>query len=169
MVTIMEVKLPSFDNLLSKRNLTYDWSAECTLKNHPETGKFSVYIIVNSTCSEHLDFKTKHVHFTCNYSVKYIGKGVWDDIFTRLRNKRCLQHRSDLYSDCLKEPNRYKLIFVSTTLSEKAAFMLEAEMIDAVLKEGYTFSKRNDRNISVPDKQLWNKCKGHGDNTRTVI
>ena len=47
--------------------------------------------------------------------------------------------------------------------------MLEAEMIDALLKEGYTFSKRNDRNISVPDKQLWNKCKGHGDNTRTVI
>jgi hypothetical protein len=46
------------------------------------------------------------------------------------------------------------LIFVSTTLSEEAAFMLEAEMIDAVLKEGYTFSKRNDRNISVPDKQL---------------
>ena len=165
----MKVALPSFDKLLSKRNLTYDWSAECVLLNRLETGRFSTYIIVDSQCPEQVEIKSKNIHFTCNYIIKYVGKGVWDDIFTRLRNKRCLQHRNDLYSDCLKEPNRYKLIFVSTTLSEDAAFMLEAEMIDGLLQQGYTFTAQKVRGAEVDKHQLWNKCKGHGNNTGTII
>lgn len=165
----MEVRLPSFDKLLSKRNLTYDWSAECVLLNRPETGRFSTYIVLDSKCPEKVCVNTAHVKFTCNYTIKYVGKGVWDDIFTRLRNKRCLQHRKDLYSDCLKEPNRYKLVFVSTTLSEDAAFMLEAEMIDALLQQGYTLTAQKTRNAVVEQHQLWNKCKGHGNNTGTII
>ena len=94
------------------------------------------------------------MQFKCDYKIVYVGKGVWDDIFTRLRNKRCLQHRNDLYSDCLKEKDRYKLVFVSTALSEEASFMLEAEMIDALLEQGFELCKQGIRNIEVQEMQL---------------
>lgn len=165
----LSTSLSSFDKLLSKRNLSYDWSVDCKLFKHPPTGKFSTYVILDTKYSKKISLVTKHIQFKCNYKIVYVGKGVWDDIFTRLRNKRCLQHTNDLYSDCLKEKDRYKLVFVSTALSEEASFMLEAEMIDGLLDQGFELCKQGIRNIEVQEMQLWNKCKGHGNNTRTVI
>lgn len=165
----LAVSLSSFDKLLSKRNLSYDWSTKCKLLKHPPVGNFSTYIILDTKCPKKLSLTTKHVQFKCDCKIVYVGKGVWDDIFTRLRNKRCLQHRNDLYSDCLKEKDRYKLVFVSTALSEEASFMLEAEMIDALLEQGFELCKQGVRNIEVQEMQLWNKCKGHGNHNRTVI
>jgi hypothetical protein len=47
--------------------------------------------------------------------------------------------------------------------------MLEAEMIDGLLQQGYTFTAQKVRCAEVGQHQLWNKCKGHGNNTGTII
>lgn len=46
------------------------------LLNRLETGRFSTYIILDSHCPEQVEIKSKNIHFTCNYAIKYVGKGV---------------------------------------------------------------------------------------------
>lgn len=161
----MKINLSAFDQLLKRKNLTYDWSTECNFTINKASGQYSTYVILDTKFKEPLELQTSTFYFKTNYVVKYVGKGVWTDTFDSLRNKRCLQHKNDLYSDCLLEPGRYKLFFISTTLSEDLAFYFEAELIEQLLNQGYTLTERKARNITVDKYQLWNKCKGHGNNT----
>jgi hypothetical protein len=165
----MKIQLSSLDNLLKKRNLKYDWTSKFTNKQNLHVGKYSVYIILDSYTECKNIIQTPFGKVVTNYDIKYIGKGTWNDSFTSMRRKRCLNHYNDLYSDNLNLYNdRYLIFFPSTTLDETSAYMLEHALIDAVLNSNYTLTSRKARNIVTGKNQLWNKCKGHGNYIRTA-
>lgn len=165
----MQIKIGSLDALLAKRNLKYCWEALFLNKKNLHTGNYSVYIIVDSWIKNQTTLQTAYGTVSTQYSIKYIGKGTWNSSFTNLRRKRCLNHRKDLYSDNLNQfKNRYLIFFPSTTLDEKSAYILEKELIDAALNNNYCLTKQKIRNTATNKWQLWNKCKGHGNYTRTT-
>lgn len=166
----MKPQVNSLDTLLAKRNLKYCWESKFNNKRNLHSGDYSVYIVLDSWEEQETVLQTPYGVVYTKYTVKYIGKGTWNSIFTNLRKKRCLNHRNDLYADNLSmDKNRYLIFFPSTTLDETSAFNLEKSLIDAALLNEYVLTNRNVRYTITDKTQLWNKCKGHGNNTRTTI
>ena len=165
----MQIQISSLDTLLSKRNLKYSWESKFSKKKGLHVGEYNVYIILDSWTANKTSLKTPFGTLEVEYDIKYIGKGVWDNMFTKLRRKRCLNHVNDLYSDNLKQyKDRYLIFFPSTTLDEHSAYNLESALIHSSLASGYKLTKVNVRGISTYKNQLWNKYRGHGNHTRTA-
>ena len=120
-------------------------------------GEYCVYILLDSWC----EYDTTLCGWSFPYAIKYIGMGPYP-VGWRKTGKRPLNHKNDLFSDHLKlDPNRYILTFPSTCLDKQSAFDLESILIDAALKDSYTLSSRDLRNVKTPDFQLINKIRGH--------